>query len=253
MGGPLTIPKVVNGKDRFFWFFGYQGQRQNSTTVDPQVGTFTPAELTGNFSQAANNASVAQFLLAHPYYQPNPQLASQGIIDPTKIDPVAKAFIASEPIPTSPNGILTPNGTAQDNVDEFVGKTDFNLTASQRLSVTLVRHHEPQLNPFPTANAPGYPALNTADEYFGGISVYLDYLANPAERSSLHDSAAIEQFSGISPYPATDGYFARGEDHPRCQRRSAHAFIFSGGLDAGSRLQQSLDVTPTPLIPGRTM
>ena len=37
VGGPLNVPKVINGKDRFFFFFGYQGQRQNSTTVAPQV------------------------------------------------------------------------------------------------------------------------------------------------------------------------------------------------------------------------
>ena len=51
-GGPLAIPKVVNGKDRFFWFLGYQGQRQNSTTVASQVGAFTPAELAGDFFHA---------------------------------------------------------------------------------------------------------------------------------------------------------------------------------------------------------
>ncbi len=28
IGGPIMIPHVVNGKDRFFFFFGYQGQRQ---------------------------------------------------------------------------------------------------------------------------------------------------------------------------------------------------------------------------------
>jgi outer membrane receptor protein involved in Fe transport len=200
MGGPLTIPKVVNGKDRFFWFFGYQGQRQNSVTVDPQVGTFTPAELTGNFSQASNNASLAQFLLSHPYYQPNPQLAAQAIIAPTSISPVAAAFIAKEPIPTSPNGILTPNGTAQDNVDEFLGKTDFNLTASQRLSLTLVRHHEPVLSPFPNANVPGYPGLNTTDEYFGGIT-YTSIVTPTLLNEAHFTTQRLLSLSGISPTP----------------------------------------------------
>jgi hypothetical protein len=126
MGGPITIGKLVNGKDRFFWFFGYQGQRQNSVTVNPQIGVFTPEQLTGDFSHAAKGAAdpnVAAFLLSHPYFQPNAQLASQAVIDPSRISPVAKAFIANAPIPTSPTGILTPNGTAQDNRDEFLGKT----------------------------------------------------------------------------------------------------------------------------------
>ena len=33
-GGPISLPKLVNGKDRFFFFVGYQGQRlsQQETT-----------------------------------------------------------------------------------------------------------------------------------------------------------------------------------------------------------------------------
>ena len=49
--------------------------------------TFTPAEAKGNFSQAVNGGpdpNVAAFLQANPYYQPNPTLASQGIIDPAR-------------------------------------------------------------------------------------------------------------------------------------------------------------------------
>jgi len=31
IGGPITVPKLMDGKDRFFFFFGYQGQRQTAT------------------------------------------------------------------------------------------------------------------------------------------------------------------------------------------------------------------------------
>ncbi len=187
MGGPLSIPKVVSGKDRFFWFIGYQGQRQNSTTVNPQIGTFTPAELGGDFSQAVKGGpdpNVAAFLLAHPYFQSNSQLASQAIIDPSKINPVTKAFIAGAPIATSSTGILTPNGTAQDNRDEFLGKTDFNISPKERLSISLVRNHNPVLNPFPGASAPGYATLSLADQYFGGIT--LTSVITPALLNEAH-------------------------------------------------------------------
>ncbi len=203
MGGPLSIPKLIHGKDRFFWFMGYQGQRQNSTTVGSQVGTFTPAELTGDFSHASNggpSAGVVAFLQSHPYFQSNPALAAEAIIDPTKIDPVAKAFIAGEPIPTSPSGIITPQGTAQDNRDEFLGKTDFAISNSERLSLTLVRNHNPVLNPFPAANVPGYPGLSTGDQYFGGVgftSIFTPSLLNEAHFTAQR----LLSVSGISPTP----------------------------------------------------
>ncbi|MGA2213283.1 MAG: carboxypeptidase-like regulatory domain-containing protein, partial [Bryobacteraceae bacterium] len=166
VGGPITLPKLVNGKDRFFFFFGYQGQRQDSVLVGPQVTTYTPAELAGNFSQAVNGGpppGLVSFLQAHPYYQSNASLAAQGIINPASIDPVAQAYIKNGLIPTSPTGTLTPNGPAQDNRDEFTIKTDFNITSADHLAITLVRFHNPQAYPFTVAsgftsvpNVPGY-------------------------------------------------------------------------------------------------
>ena len=199
-GGPLSIPKVVSGKDRFFWFFGYQGQRQNSTTVNPQQGTFTPAELTGDFSHAVKGGpdpGVASFLLAHPYFQSNPALASQAIIDPSKIDPFAQAFIKGSPIPTSATGFLTPNGTAQDNRDEFISREDFQLNPKERLSFSMVRNHNPVLNPFPGGSAPGYSVISLNDQYFGSIA--LTSLLTPALLNEAHFTAQ-RIVSGTSGY-----------------------------------------------------
>jgi hypothetical protein len=200
LGGPLTIPKLVNGKDRFFWFFSYQGQRQNNTVVGSQVATFTPAELGGDFSHASNGGpdpGVAQFLASHPYYQANPQLAAHAIIDPTRFNPVSQAIIKNESIPTSASGILTPNGTATDNRDEFSGKTDFNITPNERLSVSLATFRNPQLLPFQEVNGfatpggqpnvPGFPSLSVFNRYFGGIS--LTSVITPALLNEAHFSA----------------------------------------------------------------
>src|SRR3984957_2744455 len=175
IGGPITIPKVINGKDRFFFFFGYQGQRQSSVQVNPQVTTFTPAELTGNFSQAPGGppASLVSFLQTYPYFQPNPQVAAQGIIAPSSINSVAQAYSSENLIPPSPTGTLIPNGPALDNPDEFTIKTDFNITSADRLSVTLVRFHNPYEYPFVQNGAPnvaGFPGNDKFDNYFGNVS-----------------------------------------------------------------------------------
>ena len=52
IGGPITIPKVINGKDKLFFFAAYQGQRQSQTVFTDQSTAFTPAELNGDFSQS---------------------------------------------------------------------------------------------------------------------------------------------------------------------------------------------------------
>ena len=189
IGGPITLGKLLNGKDRFFFFFGYQGQRQTATVNEGFVTTYTPAELGGDFSQApqGNNLLVACYLTGnptivlpdglgncsqspHPYYQSNPALAAQGIIDPTKINSVAQSYIAAGIIPTSPSGEGFPQGAEKDNVTQYVGKFDFYATRNDRISLSLGANKEPIVNPFFGANIPGFTAADTTWVDFGSIA-----------------------------------------------------------------------------------
>ena len=175
-GGPIVIPKIVNGKDRLFFFFGYQGQRQSSVLVGPEITTFTPAELRGDFSHSQNggpDAGVAAFLQNNSYFQPNPAFAANAVIDPSKIDPVAQKYISSNLVPVSANGLLVPNGSASDDRDEYTGKVDFNITDRDKLTVTLGANRNPVTYPFLLSGAPdvpGFPGLNQLHAYFGNIT-----------------------------------------------------------------------------------
>lgn len=179
IGGPISLPKLVNGKDRFFFFFAYQGQRQTATVTEGcgEVTTYTPSELAGNFSQAATDSSgnpipdpnVAAFLQSHPYFQSNSALAAQAIIDPTKIDPVAQKYIAAGLIPTSPSGQIRSEGTRTDNPNQYLGKFDFYATQNDRISLTAGYSKEPVLNPFFGANVNGFSAATNTWDDFGNI------------------------------------------------------------------------------------
>jgi hypothetical protein len=193
VGGPITLGKWLNGKDRLFFFFGYQGQRLSQTINEANVAgpvtVYTPAELSGNFS---GDPFVECFLTAdktinlpgglgtcnspsnpsspHPYYQSNPTLAAQGIIDPTKIDPVAQKYIAAGLIPTSPSGVLFPRGSRTDNANQYVGKFDFYATTNDRIALSLGSNKDPITNPFFGANIPGFVATTTNWDYFANIN-----------------------------------------------------------------------------------
>ena len=146
-----------------------------STTTNAALTTYTPAELNGDFSRS--NASrtgpdtgVVAFLRSHPYYQANPALASQGIIDPTKIDAVAKNYISSGLIPTAPNGTLIPTGGAVSNSDDVIGKVDYSPTSNDRISVTLSGGTAPTLAPFSTTSyLPGYASTTSLHRYHGVV------------------------------------------------------------------------------------
>jgi len=66
-------------------------------------------------------------------------LASQGIIDPTKISPVAQAYIKANMLPTAASGTLISQGSSINNSDELTEKIDFLATSSDRFTLCARR------------------------------------------------------------------------------------------------------------------
>jgi hypothetical protein len=167
IGGPIV-------KNKLFFFFSYEGQRQTALDASPgKVTTFTPAEAKGDFSQSDQASTVAAFLQANPYYQSNPTLASQGIIDPTKIDPVATAYFKNGLIPTSASGFLFPQASGTNNYNEYLGKFDYTVTSRDTLSGTFTTRDNPQLLPFGnqvSSSVVGYPVNYGNGTYFGAVT-----------------------------------------------------------------------------------
>ena len=173
-GGPITIPHVVRGQDRFFFFVGYQGQRLTQKQTNGQVSVFTPEEVTqGNFSA---DPGVVSFLQAHPFFQPDPAKAAAGIIDPTTFNPLAVSLITKGLLPVSASGLIDPSGPHSDNQNEVTLKFDFLVTQKDKLSATIGGLRNPVLDSFSTptntafANVPGYPVTTQFNDYFVNLA-----------------------------------------------------------------------------------
>ncbi len=213
IGGPITIPHIVDGRNKLFFFFSYQGQKQSQVMSAGQVQTYTPAEAIGDFSHATNNytapdPNVVAFLQANPEYQSNPQLASQGIINPASIDPVAQAYFKNNLIPTSPSGFLFPTASAVDNSNEYLGKLDYNATSRDIISGTFTAHDEKVTNPFSSANVTGYTAANYNQTYSGTITY--THTFTPALFNELRVSAVRSTPSDRTPTSNLPGPQALG-------------------------------------------
>ena len=173
-GGPITVPQVVRGKDRFFFFVGYQGQRLSQQQTNGQVPVFTTNEVTnGDF---ASDPGVVAFLQSHPGFQSDPAKAALGIIDPQMFNPVAVNFINKKLIPVAPNGLIDPTGPHTDNSNELTMKFDFSITDRDKLTATIGGFRRPVLDTFSTstntafANVPGYPVTTLFHDYFVNLA-----------------------------------------------------------------------------------
>jgi hypothetical protein len=177
LGGPIV-------KDKAFFFLAYQGQRQVKANPIIDSPVYTPLELQGNFSEAepydgvvctnpagCPDPGVASFLAANPFFTTPGGNAPNAIIDPTKFDPIAQAYIKAGLIPSTPGGLLSTSENAEDNRNEFTAKFDLNLNAKDKLSATigLNRAGDPYngtLNPAPFASVPGFPSIDKKTYYF---------------------------------------------------------------------------------------
>jgi hypothetical protein len=208
-GGPVVIPHILNGRNKLFFFFSYQGQKQTQDVLEGEVLTYTPAEATGNFSQAVNGGpdpNVVNFLLANPYFQPVPALANQGIIDPTKIDPVAQAYFKNGLIPTSPSGSLFPTGSALANNNEYLGKLDYSISSHDTVSATFTAHDAETTNPFANADVNGYTSAGFTQTYSGSITyshVFTPAIVNEARvtavRSTPSQATPVTPLDKVTP------------------------------------------------------
>jgi hypothetical protein len=206
-GGPVRIPHLINGKDKFFFFVGYQGQKQSdqATPTESSVPVPTTAEAAGDFSKSGPGGGpdpgVTCFLTglwhntgnpmepdgsscgtpANPFYEAATQPAACSTyacaLDPTKFNPVAVKYIATGLLPTSANGLVAPTGSATNNVNELTMRFDYQITQKDQLSATIGGQRNPALSPFGTASSalafadvPGYSVTNRNNDYFVNLA-----------------------------------------------------------------------------------
>src|ERR1700693_5132290 len=98
LGGPLNIPHIFNGVNKWFFFAGWNGNR-GSTPYDAFSTVPTLAERSGDFSAATyKDGSPVQIFnpTTGQQFQSNGQL---NVIDPSLINASAKALLAFIPLP----------------------------------------------------------------------------------------------------------------------------------------------------------
>jgi hypothetical protein len=182
LGGPITIPRLVHGQDRFFFFVGYQGQRLSQRQTNGTLTVFTPAEVNnGDFS---GDPGVISFLQSHTFFQPDPVKAAAGIIDPTTFNPLAVKLITMGLMPMTPSGTLDAAAPHLNNNNELTMRFDFQITDKDKLSATVGGIRNPVLDSIAAsgnnafADVPGYPVASQLNDYFVNLAYTRTFSSN---------------------------------------------------------------------------
>lgn len=104
IGGPIWIPKIVNGKNKLFFFADYQGTKRRQYAQSPNLTLPTAAMRTGDFS--ATGVTIYDPLTGNPNGTGRTPFANNVIL-PNRIDPAATTMIALLPALTRPNSFTS--------------------------------------------------------------------------------------------------------------------------------------------------
>ncbi len=115
MGGPVVIPKVYNGKNRTFWYFTWNGYKQNNGGATVIASVPTPLMKQGNFSELGSRliydpSSGTQTRTPFPNNQ----------IPATRFSSVSNKILPLIPDPTGPGLSSNYSTVSQANVDKNI-------------------------------------------------------------------------------------------------------------------------------------
>ena len=134
-GGPVVIPKLYNGKNRTFFFMGYQGTRIRNVGNTSSAYFPTTAELNGDFS-AFSSASNPNNSLGKAVQIVDPSTGQPfpgNIIPTSRFDPAAVALTKYLPVGGG-NGLVYYQSPLAQNFDEMVARMDHNISDKDHLS-----------------------------------------------------------------------------------------------------------------------
>ena len=169
VGGPLSLGRLYNGKNRTFFFANYEGTRWRRGAVY-QASVPTLLERGGDFSQTFN--AQGQMISIYDPVTSRPNPAGGNIRDPfpgnvvpqSRVDPVGLAILKFFPTPNLTGNPIThannyiSNAPTRVNKDDGAIRVDQNVTDNYRMFVRFETTYN-QLHQPDTFNNPATPGV----------------------------------------------------------------------------------------------
>jgi hypothetical protein len=136
VGGPVMLPRF-NGKNKDFFFFGYQGTKIRNIGGTTSAYFPTAADLAGDFSAVSNASDPANpFAKATTIIDPvTGKKFDNNQISPSRFDPAAVAFTKLIPVAASGSGKTFYSIPLAQDFKEFLTRGDHTFSEKDRLAL----------------------------------------------------------------------------------------------------------------------
>lgn len=151
IGGPITIPKIINGKNKLFYFFSYNGfkdvKTEDAANINRTVPTLRMRQ--GDFSEFQNLPTASQFQIFDPRTtRPDTARPGQFVRDPIpgnvipqnlRLNRMYDAYLKLLPNPNSPgtpefrNNYLAVGTPYNWDYFAFSNRIDYNVSDKHRM------------------------------------------------------------------------------------------------------------------------
>jgi len=149
-GGPVVIPKVLDGRNRLFFHFAYEGLKDAIPL--PRTSTVpTAAERNGDFSQLLSLASAYQIYDPLTGVREGTRVRRQpfpnNVIPSNRLHPIAKNYFQFYPLPNQAarsdgrDNFLSNTNGEYNSFNNELGRLDFNFSDRHKLFFNF-RHNE---------------------------------------------------------------------------------------------------------------
>jgi hypothetical protein len=221
IGGPVSIPKVFNGKDKLFFFFGFVGLDSYSTTSSQYLNNTFPTlqQRTGDFSDILQVGS--QYQIYDPLtVRSDPARAGHYVRDPLPGNILPASRINNPAYSTYEKYLPTPNNNPVSNRTEpynnFLGSSlpfnfgyvdyttriDYNHSPKHRFYGRLLWNDMNQnLFDWAYSTQPGVMGQNNPRHNAGGV---LDWVFLPQPSTMFDFSIAVHEYRSGSGLPVTE-------------------------------------------------
>lgn len=199
VSGPVSIPKLYNGKDKTFFLFSWESLRQIAGVTQRGIAPL-PEFLKGDYTKAVDAfgrpLKITDPLAKAPF--PNNQIPA------SRLDPVSLNMAAYYPAPSITGSVNNyyAQGNSTSNWDNFSAKGDHAITERDRLTLSVFWRPNNSFNPF----------NRSPIEVFGSTTQTLDLLSGIKYLRSITPTLYGEFNASFSRKTNNQGWPITGRD-----------------------------------------